>query len=40
MKAFLLAVVVMIVVSAGAWYALDTLDWSSAERYSSEHVRL
>lgn len=40
MKAFLGGVIVMLAVSIGAFYALQGLDWSSANVYRSENVRL
>lgn len=40
MKPFLLGVIAAIAIAVGAHYALGTLDWSSATRFSSSTVRL
>lgn len=40
MKAFLLALVALVVITVGADYALNQAGFSSAEQYSSDDVRL
>jgi hypothetical protein len=40
MKAFLLGILAAVGIAVGAYYAVNTLNWSSAARYSSEAVRL
>lgn len=42
MKAFLAGIVVMVVVSVGAWAVLDQLDYAASDVFSSEQgsVRL
>ena len=42
MKAFIISIVLLVVVSIGAAYALDTLDWSSANQSKTDrgNVRL
>lgn len=40
MKAFLLAVIVMAVISVGANMYLETLGFSSADTFSTDSVRL
>ena len=40
MKAFVISLVVILVVSAGAALGLQSLGFSSAESYSTENVRL
>ena len=40
MKAFLAAVVAMVVITVGADMALDRLGFSSAEVYKTDNVRL
>jgi len=40
MKAFLLGLIAALGIAIGAHYAIGTLDWSSADRYSSQSVRL
>lgn len=40
MKAFLSALVAMVVIAVGAWVALDALDRSTAQVYKVEDVRL
>ncbi len=40
MKAFIAAVVAMVVIAVGADMALDRIGFSSAEVYSKENVRL
>ncbi|HEX6015034.1 MAG TPA: hypothetical protein VFY87_25200 [Geminicoccaceae bacterium] len=40
MKAFLLGVLAAVGIAVGAYYAVNTLNWSSAARYSSDAVRL
>jgi hypothetical protein len=40
MKAFLLGLVAAIGIAVGAHYAIGTLNWSSAAKFSSPSVRL
>jgi hypothetical protein len=40
MKAFVLGVLAAFGIAVGAYVAIHTLNWSSAERYSSQAVRL
>ncbi len=40
MKAMFAGFAAMIVLGVGAWYALDYMGFSSAERFSSPSVRL
>ncbi|SEA67006.1 hypothetical protein [Rubrimonas cliftonensis] len=40
MKAFIAACLAMALISVGAWAGLNSLDWSTAERFSSDSVRL
>ena len=40
MKAMLSGFAAMIVLGVGAWYALDEIGFSSADRFSSPSVRL
>jgi hypothetical protein len=40
MNAFLLGVLAAFGIALGAYYAINTLNWSSAARYSSDAVRL
>ncbi|MGE0846788.1 MAG: hypothetical protein AB7L41_10985 [Flavobacteriaceae bacterium] len=39
MRAFLLGIGALVVVSTCAAFVLDTLDWSAADVYSTEYVR-
>jgi hypothetical protein len=40
MKAFLLGVIAAIGIAIGAHYAMGTLNWSAAAKYSTPSVRL
>ncbi len=40
MKAMLAGFAAIIVISVGAWFALDEIGFSSAERSSGQNVRL
>lgn len=40
MRAFVLGVVAAVAIAVGAYVALGTLNWSSAERFSAPSVRL
>ena len=40
MKAIFTSLVLIVVISAGAWVVLDRLPHSSAERFSGSNVRL
>lgn len=40
MKAFISAILALVVISAGADYALDYVGFSAAERYSGPAVRV
>jgi hypothetical protein len=40
MKAFILGVAAAIGIAVVAYFALNSLDWSSAERFSAPSVRL
>ena len=40
MKAFVLGVLAAFGIALGAYYAVNTLNWSSATRHSSDAVRL
>jgi hypothetical protein len=40
MKAFVLGILAACGIAVGAYYALESLGWSSAERYRSGAVRL
>lgn len=40
MKAFLLGMVAAAGIAVGAYYAVHTMNWSSAKTYSSQTVRL
>lgn len=40
MKAFLTGLLLIVVISAGAWAVLDRIPNSAADRFSSSNVRL
>ncbi|MEL6746738.1 MAG: hypothetical protein AAGF32_01420 [Pseudomonadota bacterium] len=40
MKAFVFAALAVVVISVGANYALTSMDWSSANTYATDNVRL
>lgn len=40
MRAFIAGVIAAILIAIAAHYALDSLGWSTAQRYASENVRL